>query len=139
PYSRRSFTVGGISGRTVHADGSVIPFEGKPFDKTVVKGNGIRINVKSFTLPDVQVGSVIDFRYSVRYDDHSVSAPEWEVQTELFQRKATFKFTPFQNNGRVEIMLDHGQISNGVAWTPFLGEGPQPQIHDNPPKSFTTV
>ncbi len=139
PYSRRNFTIADTSGRTIHPDGSVIPFQGKAFDKTVVRGKGVRINVKSFTLPDVQVGSIIDFRYSVRYDDHSVSAPEWQVQTELFQRKATFKFIPFQNNGRVEIMLDHGQISNGIAWTPFLGEGPQPQIHDNPPKSLTTV
>ena len=37
PYSRRSFKVGGISGQTTHADGSVVPFEGKPFDKVVLK------------------------------------------------------------------------------------------------------
>src|SRR6266496_689091 len=55
PYGRRWITIAGISGRTVHADGSIVPFEGKPFDKTVTKGGGIRVNVKSFTLPDVQV------------------------------------------------------------------------------------
>src|SRR5262249_28251483 len=100
PYHRgRGFTVGAISGRTVHADGSIVPFAGKPLDKTVVKGGGIRINMKSFTLPDVQVGSIIDYRYSLRYQDNGVLAPEWEVQRELFQRKASFKFIPFQNHG----------------------------------------
>jgi hypothetical protein len=139
PYRRRSYTVGGISGRTVHADGSSIPFEGKPFDKTVLKGKGVRINVKSFTLPDVQVGSIIEYRYRLQYDDRMVSAPEWRVQTDLFQRRASFKFIPFQNHGNVEILLDHGQMSNGVAWTPFLGDGPQPQMHELPQKSFSTV
>jgi hypothetical protein len=37
----------------------------------------VRIQVKSFTLPDVQVGSIIDYRYSLRYDDQSFYAPEW--------------------------------------------------------------
>ena len=140
PYLRgRGFSVGAVSGRTVHADGSIIPFEGKPFDKTVVKGGGIRINIKSFTLPDVQVGSIIDYRYSLRYRDNRVVAPEWAVQRELFQRKASFKFIPLQNHGNVYIQLDHGQISNGVAWTPFLGEGPQPEIHQVPTSTLATV
>jgi hypothetical protein len=139
PYGRRWFSIAGISGRTVHPDGSNVPFEGKPFDKTVLKRSGIRINVKSFTLPDVQVGSIIDYRYSLRYEDHRLLPPEWEVQTELFQRKAYFKFIPFQNHGSMYVQLDHGQISNGVAWTPFLGNRPQPQLHQRPTASFASV
>ena len=139
PYSRRHFTVGAVSGRTIHSDGSIVPFEGKAFDKTVVKGKDIRINVKSFTLPDVQVGSIIEYRYRLGYDDRRVSAPEWRVQTDLFQRKAYFKFIPFQNHGNVEILLDHGQVSTGIAWTPFLGEGPQPQSHELPRTGLSSV
>jgi hypothetical protein len=86
PYSRRQFRIDGVSGRTVHADGSIVTFSGKVFDKVVVKGKRgrgeeIRVHVKSFTLPDVQVGSILDFRYALRYDDHSAFAPEWLVQT----------------------------------------------------------
>lgn len=139
PYSRRGFAIAGISGRTIHADGSIVPFEGKPFDKTVEKSGGIRINVKSFTLPDVQVGSIIDYRYSLRYDDHMLVPPEWEVQTELFQRNAYFKFIPFQNHGNMYIQLAHGQISNGLAWSSFLGNGIQPQRHQLPATTFATT
>jgi len=130
PYSRRGFSIAGISGQTVHADGTVVPFTGKPFDKTVIKGGGLRFNVKSFTLPDVQVGSIIDYKYSLRYEDTMLLPPEWEVQAELFQRKAYFKYIPFQNHGdNVYIQLAHGQIANGVAWAPFIGNGTQPQLH----------
>jgi hypothetical protein len=130
-YHRRGFSMGGISGRTVHADGSVVPFDGKPFDKTVAKGGGIRINVKSFTMPDVQVGSIIDYRYSLRYEDHVAFPPEWEVQHELFQRKAYFKFIPFQTHGNMVVRLDHGQVASDVAWEPLLGIAKQPEVHRN--------
>lgn len=139
PYRRRGFTISGISGQTVHSDGSVVPFTGKPFDKTVVRAGGERINVRSFTLPDVQVGSIIDVRYSLRYEDHMLLPPNWEVQTNLFQRKAYFKFIPFQNNGSTYVQLAHGQISNGVAWTPFLPPGAQPQLHQLPGSTFLSA
>lgn len=140
PYSRRGFTVGGISGQTVHSDGKVIPFEGKPFDKTVIKGGGIKVNVKSFTLPDVQVGSVIDYRYALRYEDRMLLPPTWEVQTDLFQRKAYFKFIPFQNGGQFTyVTLPHGQIGTGLAWCPFLGNKAQPELHQNPLAASTSA
>lgn len=37
PYSRRHFTIYNVSGRTIHSDGTIIPFIGKPFDKVMVR------------------------------------------------------------------------------------------------------
>jgi hypothetical protein len=131
PYSRRNFRIESVSGRTVHADGTVIPFDGKVFDKQVLKtrgDNGERVNVKSFTLPDVQVGSVIDYRYSLRYGDRVFYSPKWDVQTDLFQLKATFKFIPFEGL----LQFPHDRIGNGVAWTSFLPAGPTPKLHTLP-------
>ncbi len=68
----RGFTIEQVSGRTVHSDCTVVPFEGKPFDKLVVKGHNLRI-VKAFSLPDVQVGSILAYRYNLRYADNSRS------------------------------------------------------------------
>lgn len=130
PYSRRHFTIYDLSGRTIHSDGTVIPFTGKPFDKVMVRrrerGKEERIQVKSFTLPDVQVGSIIDFRYSIMYDDHSFYAPEWEVQTDLFQKKATFKFFPYPGL----LHMAHDRVGSGAAWTSYLPTGIRPVEHE---------
>ncbi len=139
PYNRRGFNISDISGRTVHADGTIVTFSGKPFDKTLLKGSGLRVNVKSFTLPDVQVGSIIDYRYSLRYEDNLVLPPTWDVQTDLFQRQAYFKFIPFQNHDNEYIPLAHGQIAQGIAWVPFIGNGVLPKLHTLPHISFATV
>ena len=137
PYDRSDFAMTDISGRTVHADGQVIPFEGKPFDKVVLRGKGIKIHVKAFTLPDVQPGSIIEFRYSLRYGDRTLLAPEWIIQNQLFQKKAGFKFIPFQGGGSVYVQLAHGQIANQVSWTTFLPEQYKPQEHTLPRQGYS--
>jgi hypothetical protein len=132
PYLHEQFTIFELSGRTVHPDGSVSQLQEKVFDKAAMRTGGFQVNVKSFTLPDVQVGSIIDYRYSLRYENDIVLAPDWEVQTELFQRKATFKFVPFQDRGQVQIMLEDGSFANGISWVNFLGNGRVPQLHEVP-------
>jgi len=138
PYSRRSFIIYDVTGRTVHSDGTVIPFTGKPFDKVIVKnkerGKDTRYQVKSFSLPDVQVGSILEYRYYLRYDDHSFYAPEWDVQWDLFQKKATFKFYPYAGL----LKLAHDRVGAGVAWTSLLPTGIQPVDHQLPRSSLAT-
>jgi transglutaminase-like putative cysteine protease len=122
PYLHRYLTVSGISGRTIHSDGTIVAFTGKPFDKTVVKGPGLRYKVKAFTLPDVQVGSVIEYRFDYRYPDTEyLPPPYWIIQDDLFQKTAYFKFIPYQ------------RTTYGIGWTSYLpATQPQPQSLHSP-------
>jgi hypothetical protein len=138
PYSR-VVSIDSLSGRTVHADGSVIPFAGKLLEMTRTGADGIPVTVKACRLPDAEAGSILDLRYSLRYVDYRVFPPEWEVQTDLFQRKAYFKFIPLQNRGYASVQLDHGQLARSLAWTPFLGNGAQPEMHTLPANTHATV
>lgn len=113
PYNRRGFNISDIKGRTVHADGSIVPFEGKPFDKAIVKDRDRKYNVKAFTLPDVQVGSIIEYRYTYRYEDNSLVAPDWILQTDLPQLKVHYVFKPYME----EWVNRHGLVSSGVKFT----------------------
>ena len=133
PYEY-DFTISDISGRTVHADGTVVPFAGKPFEKVVAKGLGTRIKVKTFSLPDVQVGSILDYRYSLRYSDYVFFAPHWVLQNELFQKHESFKFIPYEGN----VIMAHGVIGNGIAWTSFLPKSSQPVLHTLPTSRMAT-
>ena len=137
--SGRPFTIAAITGRSVQPDGSMVPFAGKPFDKVLTSANGARTTLKAFTFPNAQPGTILDFRYSLRYMDHRVFPPEWQVQTDLFQRKAYFKFIPLQNRGFANVRLHTGQIARSLAWTPFLTDGPQPEVHTLPAQTYATV
>lgn len=133
PYDRHGGNISEIAGRTVHADGSVLPFEGKALDKVIVKQHDLRYQVKSFSLPDVQVGSIIEYRYSYRYGDNSLIQPQWVMQGDLFQKRAFFKNIPYDfKSSNITVTLGNGQVANGVNWTSYMPKEHLPQIRTMP-------
>ena len=119
PYYKEEFNISDIHGRTIHPDGSIVEFQGKPFDKVVVKSKNLKVRVKAFTLPDIQVGSVLEYKYTLHTENRAVWAPRWTVQSELFQRKEHFKFVPYSGT----IQMAHGEIGTGLAYNSMLPRG----------------
>jgi hypothetical protein len=89
-YDKQQESILSVRARTIRPDGSIVAFEGKPFDKEVIKGNGIKFLAKSFTMPDVQPGSIIEYRYREQYDEYRYVNFYWVIQSDLFTRLAKF-------------------------------------------------
>src|ERR1700757_2131337 len=68
PYRKQEGFAGiaAISGRTIHADGTTVPLNVKPEDLMKVKEGETEIREVVFSLPSVEVGSIIEFYYQVR-------------------------------------------------------------------------
>lgn len=115
------FNISDIAGRTIHSDGTVVPFTGKPYEKLIEKGRGYKYMAKVFSMPDVQVGSIIEYRYKLRFDDHFFVPPQWYVQSDLYTRRAHYSWKPTSSN--VVITNERGQVSAGISWTPVLPAG----------------
>lgn len=94
PYEFGVFKVTDISGRTIHSDGTVVPLATKPADLMDVKAKDFQINTMVFTLPAVEVGSILEYRLQIRYDDAWVSSPDWYIQQDFFVHKAHYFFQP---------------------------------------------
>ena len=85
--------ISAIEGRTIHPDGTVVPLTANAADLLKVKSGGSQINEMTFNLPSVEVGSILEYRYQVRYD-RFLSAPEWQIQQPYFVHKARYLYTP---------------------------------------------
>jgi hypothetical protein len=101
PYPKGTFSVTDVKARTIHSDGTVIPLDIKPADLVERKGTGFQINKMVFTLPSVEVGSILEYRWQLRYGDTELSSPDWEVQQTYFVRKAHYSFFAFKYLDRV--------------------------------------
>src|SRR5947209_7044967 len=97
PFYESAQRVQDISGRTIHPDGTIINFDGKVFTKTD-RYRGERTVVKSFTLPDVTVGSIVEYKFTRRWDEHTVYNTFWDIQQELFQKHAKFRLKMFEGD-----------------------------------------
>lgn len=117
PYDAANIGISEIKARTVAPDGTVTPFTGKAFDTTVVKGHGIKFQAKTFTLANVQVGSIIEWKYT-EYWDEFLRSPHWVVQEDLPQKHAKFTFIPINLTGVGEYIADaRGNVDDRVFYT----------------------
>jgi transglutaminase-like putative cysteine protease len=94
PYYREQGNIIGLRARTIRPDGTVAMFEGKAFDKTIVKARNVKYLAKTFTLPDVQVGSIIEYRYTEDMAENYVYNSNWILSEELFTKQAKFSLRP---------------------------------------------
>lgn len=94
PYDKAQESIQGIHARTIRPDGTIVDFQGKTFDSEIAKGSGIKYLAKTFTMPDVQPGSIIEYQYREQYDDRYYQDLGWVIQSELYTRDAKFSIKP---------------------------------------------
>ncbi len=63
-----------LQARVVRPDGQIRPFTGQVFDKTAIRSGRFKIIRKTFALPDVDVGCIIDYRYQTVPDTKAMAA-----------------------------------------------------------------
>ncbi len=96
PYNRSRSSISSLRARTIHPDGSITNFDGKSFDQTIEKTHGTKYFAKTFTMPDVQVGSIIEYKYYIDLQDGLIFDSHWILSDELFTKKAVFSLVPYE-------------------------------------------
>jgi hypothetical protein len=137
PYWHAEYKISEIQARTIHSDGTVIPLTGKPEDllkfKEKTKSGNAQANTKVFTLPSVEVGSILEYRFNVITPERSVMEPEWDIQRPYFVHKAHYAFTPFvsfMNRDQGESLMHRvvnrrGEVLTTLVSWPILPAGMQ--------------
>jgi len=127
-YQAAEYKITGVKGRTIHSDGTVIPFTGKPFEKVLDRNGGAQYKAIVFALPDVQVGSILEYRYELTYSDHLVVSPSWFLQGDLYVRKAHYQFIPFERR----VTNEHGDVTfDSINYSTYLPQGVSVVWHPN--------
>lgn len=96
-------SISGLKARTIHPDGKIIEYTGKPFQKTVFKTKGLKVLAKTFTMPDVTVGSIIEYKYKIGREGYIVDHA-WTIQHSLYTVKESYRMKGY--TGRLEDMPD---------------------------------
>jgi hypothetical protein len=97
PFVKDDQRIENIRGRTIRPDGSIAEINGQVFEKTLVKGRGVKYQAKTFTMPDVQVGSIIEYSYTVILSENRIFDSHWILSDELFTKRAQFSLKPYSS------------------------------------------
>ena len=106
PFFKNEGNVVNIRARSIRPDGSIANFDGQVFDKSIAKRKGFKYLAKTFTLPDVQVGGIIEYSYTIDLSEQVIYDSHWILSDELFTKRAKFSLKPY-----------HGTYQNfGLRW-----------------------
>lgn len=103
PFFKETEDIVNVRARTIKRDGSIAEFDGKVCEKPLAKERGSRFMAKTFTLPDVQVGSIIEYYFTYDFNEnfvyqHTVMlyGSQWILSSDLFTKSARFSLKPYR-------------------------------------------
>jgi hypothetical protein len=106
-------SISSLKARTIQPDGRITEFTGKPFQKTVIKTRGVKVLAKAFTMPEVSVGSIIEYKYKIDWP-WIITDNYWTIQHELYTVKESFRMKPYagpleglENGYQVAALYSH--------------------------------
>jgi hypothetical protein len=99
PFDKQSYTVSRIRARTIRPDGSIVNFDGKIFENTIVKSKSLKYLAKTFSMPDISVGSIIEYHFNYDFQDTAIFNSRWILSEELFTKRAKFSLKPYDGPG----------------------------------------
>jgi hypothetical protein len=121
PFSKEDVHVTAIRARTIHPDGSVVYFQGKVYENTIVKSKTWKYLAKTFSMPDVTVGSIVEYHFNYDYQQYEIYNSRWILSEELFTKHAKFTLKPYE---RENVYLQWFWPAGLPRGTPSPAQGP---------------
>ena len=135
PYLERYSQVEDIQARTIGSDGKITPLNQEIFDREIVRLRKFGYRAKVFTLPDVRVGSVLEYSYRLHYKEKipdafqhpnryvfdrgmTYTAAEWNIQRDLYLMHGHFTLLPV--NG---ALVEHYTVGLPKSTFPEMATG----------------
>lgn len=155
PYVPGYTAVPIIEGRTIHSDGTAIPLAGKAEDLLVFKNNRNHVKAAVFNLPSVEVGSILEYKWTIPLNGGKVagvrdeaeegyyasslasSIPDWDLQREIFTHKAHFYYNPLGDlernviGNQDVIHYSDGELASYLLFSAHLPPGIKLQASPN--------
>ena len=126
-----------IAARTIKPDGSIVELKKSDvFERTVVKVSGAKVKVKSFAIPGIAPGCVIEYRWREVRVNQSANYVRLEFQRDIPVQRVKYLIKPFPFEG-----LGMRSITMNGANSPFTKEKDGffgttmtnvPALHDEP-------
>jgi hypothetical protein len=108
-----------VAGRTIKPDGTAIELKKDSiFDRELLKSRNLKMRGKSFSMPNVEVGDIIEYQYKEVHDNEIAQFMRLQMQRELPMWSVTYHIKPLNlpylpfGMRSMEINLKHPPIEN---------------------------
>lgn len=121
PYGKffgREIKIKDIAARTIKADGSIVELKKEDvFERTIVKASGVKVKAKSFAMPALEPGCVLEYRWREVRVDQSANNVRLEFQRDIPVQRVKYLVKPYPYPG-----MSMSSITLHGTSTPFAKE-----------------
>lgn len=95
PYLRGT-KIKDLTARVVRADGTSVEVTEKDiFDREIVKVGGLKLKAKSFAVPNIEPGVIVEYRYRESIDDNGAAGMRLALQRDVPVQSLTYYYKPY--------------------------------------------
>ncbi|HEY2962056.1 MAG TPA: DUF3857 and transglutaminase domain-containing protein [Pyrinomonadaceae bacterium] len=105
-----------IAARTIKPDGSIVELNKKDiFERTIIKASGLKMKAKSFAMPSVEPGCIIEYRWREVRVKENAHYLRLQFQRDIPVRRVQYLVKPFPYEGlSFNAIMLHGKVT---PWT----------------------
>lgn len=85
-----------VAARVTKPDGSSVEIQkGDIFEREIIKANGLKIKAKSFAIPNVESGVIVEYRYREVISDAGASGMRLKFQRDISVQNLSYYYKPY--------------------------------------------
>lgn len=84
-----------LAARVIRKDGSIVEIgKAEIFDREIVRGSGLKVKAKSFAVPNIEPGVIVEYRYKESYDDYGANGLKLDLQRDIPVQSLNYYYKP---------------------------------------------
>lgn len=87
-----------IQQRVIRPDGTIVEIgKNDIFERELVRASGVKLQAKSFAVPNIAPGVIIEYKYKESFSDGGATGMKLELQKEIPVRALSYRVKPYNN------------------------------------------
>ncbi|MEQ1643921.1 MAG: DUF3857 domain-containing protein, partial [Pyrinomonadaceae bacterium] len=92
-----------LAARVIKADGSIVEIaKADIFEREIVRASGIKIKAKSFAIPNIEPGVIVEYRYKETTEDAGATGMKLQFQRDIPVQKLSYYYKPYKGEPRFQ-------------------------------------
>jgi hypothetical protein len=93
-----------IAARVIRPDGSTVEIKKEDiFEREIIKANGIKVRAKSFAIPNIEPGVIVEYHYKEVWSDSGASGRRLDLQRDIPVRQMAYFYKPYAGEPRYKV------------------------------------
>jgi len=100
-----------IQARVIKGDGSTVDVaKADVFDREIAKTDKIKVKAKSFAVPNIEPGVIVEYRYSEVYPNTSANNMRMEFQQDVPIENIAYYFKPYESTAYLTFNMEENKF-----------------------------